>query len=83
VKTGYALRPWQEAISDADPDALKALYWLMMEQNGIRINYDRLNFNIVKFYGAFADASEAEREAAEAKAKEDAEAAKANPTTAG
>jgi hypothetical protein len=73
VKTGLALRPWQEAISDADPEALKCLYWLMREQNGSRVVYEKINIKVVKFYAAFADANKAEQEeqAAKAAAEED------------
>lgn len=74
VKTGLALKPWQTAITNADPDALKALYWLMLKQNGINTVYERISFKVVKFYGAFAEAANAEAEAEAA-----AEEAKAAP----
>ena len=72
VKTGYNLRQWEDALGEADVEALKALYWLMMEQNGKRTNFDTINFKIVKFVNAVREATK----------KAHAEAAEENPTEA-
>lgn len=55
-KTGLGLKSWQDAVGDADPDAVKALYWLMCDQSGERCVWERIDFLIVKFFSAFADA---------------------------
>lgn len=60
VKFGFSLKGWQEALEESDPAALKALYWLMMKQNGTRVDVDRVNFKVVKFIEAFDQAQKAE-----------------------
>lgn len=61
-KTGMTLKAWNDAITEADPEALRALYWLMLEQNGKRMVYERIQFKVVKFFAAFADAMKDEAE---------------------
>lgn len=60
VKTGFNLLEWQAALEQADVDAIKALYWLMLSQNGIASDIDQVNFKILKFTKAFKEASENE-----------------------
>jgi hypothetical protein len=49
VKTGYNLLQWQAALEQADVDAIKALYWLMLAQNGTAADIDLINFKVLKF----------------------------------
>ena len=65
VKFNFTLRAWQTALEESDPSALLALYWLMMKQNGTRVDPDRVNFKVVKFIEAFDQAQRAEAETAE------------------
>lgn len=60
VKTGLNLLPWQAALEECDPDALKGLYWLMMKQNGVACDFERVNFKVGAFIAAFQKAQEAE-----------------------
>jgi hypothetical protein len=60
VKFGFTLRGWQSALEESDPSALLALYWLMLKQNGTRVDPDRVNFKVVKFIEAFDQAQKAE-----------------------
>lgn len=66
VKTGYSLLQWQAALEQADVDAIKGLYWLMLSQNGITVDIDQVNFKLIKFANAFKEAAKAEREADDA-----------------
>lgn len=59
VKTGYNLLEWQAALEKADVDAAKALYWLMLAQNGVSADIDLVNFKIVKFMTAVGEANQA------------------------
>jgi hypothetical protein len=64
VKTGFNLLDWQKALERSDVDAIKALYWLMMAQNGQAVDIDRVNFKIIKFAKAIkaAQADEPDEE---------------------
>lgn len=62
VKTGLNLLQWQAALEQADVDAIKALYWLMLAQNGVAADIDMVNFKLVKLMNAFNDAQKAEGE---------------------
>lgn len=62
VKTGFNLLQWQAALEQADVDALRALYWLMLEQNGVRKDISLINFKIVQFGRALKDAQKDEGE---------------------
>ena len=66
VKTGYNLLEWLAALEKGDVDAAKALYWLMLAQNGVSADIDLVNFKIVKFISAVDKASKAERADGEA-----------------
>ena len=61
VKTGYNLLQWQAALEQADVDAIKALYWLMLAQNGVGSDIDQVNFKLIKFANAIKAAQKAEK----------------------
>ena len=61
-QTGMSLLKWQEGLKEADPDALVGLYWLMLNQNGKAVDMNKVNFKIVKFGNAVAEAFEREAE---------------------
>ena len=60
VKTGFNLLQWQAALEQADVDAIKALYWLMLAQNGVAADIDIVNFKIIKFANAVKAAQKPE-----------------------
>jgi hypothetical protein len=57
VKTGLNLLEWQASLETGDVDALRALYWLMREQSNKPVNFESINFKIIKFANAIAEAS--------------------------
>lgn len=59
--TGLTLKKFGDGLSEADPDAVAAAYWLMLSQNGIAVDINKLNFNVVKFLDAIGDAGDRER----------------------
>lgn len=61
-KTGYNLLQWQAALEQGDPDALRAMYWLMLTQSGEVADMDLVNFKIVRFAEALRQAQETEGE---------------------
>lgn len=62
--TGFTLRSLSEGINDGDPDALRATYWLMHAQTpGKTCNIDNVDFRLVEFISALADATKAEADA--------------------
>lgn len=63
VKTGFNLLQWQAALEEGDVQAAKALYWLMLAQNGVHKDLDVVNFKVLKFIAAVGKASESEAEA--------------------
>ena len=62
VKTGFNLLQWQAALEQGDVSAAKALYWLMLAQNGVNKDLDMVNFKVLKFIAAVGKASEGEAE---------------------
>jgi hypothetical protein len=64
VHCGLGLKGLSDGINEGDPDALRAVYWLMQVQSGISSNIDRVDFVVVAFLDALAEASKAETEAA-------------------
>lgn len=70
-KCGLTLMTLELGLGDGNPAAMRAIYWLMLSQNGREEDIDRLNFKVVKFAHALQVSGEkAEKEAA-AKAKAD------------
>lgn len=69
IKTscGLTLLGLENGLEQGDPDALRAVFWLMLCQNGERVDIDRADFKIVKFARAIDAAALAEAEAAKAK----------------
>lgn len=74
VKTGMSLSAWQQGIRDSDPEAIKALYWLMLSQSSKAVVWEKINCKVLPFISAFASASKAE--------KNDSEDDAPRPTTA-
>lgn len=60
VKTGFNLLQWQAALEVGDVMAAKALYWLMLAQNGVAADIDLINFKVLKFIAAVGQATAAE-----------------------
>lgn len=58
TKTGHNLLPFQAALEECDPTALRALYWLMMKQKGVTMDYERVNFKIVQYVKAVQEATD-------------------------
>ena len=81
-KCGLTLMTLELGLSDGNPAAMRAIYWLMLVQSGQDEDIDRLNFKIVKFAHALQVAGEKQAAEAAAKAKADkapkARAAKAS-----
>lgn len=61
----------EAGLREGDPDSLRAIYWLMLAQNGERANIDNVKFKIVKFSNAIQTANLQEIEKAEAEAAAD------------
>lgn len=68
-KFGLTLLSLEAGLREGDPDALRAIYWIMLTQDGQRANIDNVKFKIVKFANAIQQANEDEIVAAEEKAK--------------
>lgn len=68
----YGLTPlgMQQGLTDTNPDALRAVYWTMLAQNGETRSIDNLNFKVIKF-GKALDAALMEEKRAEIEAKRD------------
>lgn len=60
VKTGLTLLGLQAGLEQADPDALKALFWLMHKQSGKAVDIERVNFKIMKFIEAIKGSQDKE-----------------------
>lgn len=65
VKTGLTLLGLQAGLEEADPDALRSLFWLMSKQSGKAVDIERVNFKIVKFVEAIQAAQDNEPKAGE------------------
>lgn len=65
-QTGLTIRALMNGLEEMDPDAMVALYWLMLKQNGQMTDPNKVNFPMLKFGEALADAFAAEQEAEEA-----------------
>lgn len=72
-QTGLSMRGLMDGLADIDPEALVAIYWLMLKQNGQVSDMNKLNFSVLKFAEAVGKAFD--EEAAARKATEEA-----NPT---
>jgi hypothetical protein len=61
--TGLTVAGMWQGFKDSDPQALRALYWLMLKQNGKTTDISKLNFKVIKFDVALVEAMTAEQEA--------------------
>jgi len=61
--TGLTLSGLWQGFRESDPKALRALYWLMQNQNGVTMDINKVNFKALKFDKALTDAMVAEVEA--------------------
>ena len=68
-KCGLTLMTLELGLGDGNPSAMRAIYWLMLSQNGREEDIDRLNFKVVKFAHALQVAGEEAEKAAKAAAK--------------
>jgi hypothetical protein len=75
---GLTLHGLEVGIEEGDPDALRAMFWLMQVSSGVKTSLEDVDFKIVKFSKAIdeavrkqqaADAEEAEAEEAKVSAK--------------
>jgi hypothetical protein len=66
---GLTLGALEEGIPRGDPNALIALYWLMIENNDRGVPIDQVDFKVIKFFKAFREAAEKEQEKEEAARK--------------
>lgn len=85
-RCGMTLGGLEIGLGEGDADALRALYWLMLQNSGdTRTSIDAVDFKIIKFSRALQVATEEEnKRLAEQAAKEKAAGrakAKPNPTT--
>lgn len=81
-RCGLTLGGLETGLSEGDADALRALYWLMLQNSGDNItSIDAVNFKIVKFAKALNDAQEKETERITEEARKERAQAKARPTT--
>lgn len=55
-KAGLTLLGLENGLGEGNPYALKAVFWLMLQQNGSKLGYDNVNFKIVKFARAMQEA---------------------------
>lgn len=65
-KCGLTLMGLEAGLSEGDPAALRAVYWLMLCQNEEKADIEQVNFKIVKFARAVDAASTTEDDEAEA-----------------
>jgi hypothetical protein len=64
-KYNLSLLELELGMQTGNINALRAIYWVMLEQNGERRDMDRLSFKPVKFARALNAALKADREASE------------------
>jgi hypothetical protein len=67
-RLGLTLLGLDQGLIDGNPDALRAIYWMILQQDDPKVEIEAVNFKIVKFANAVQEA--VEREAAEAAEKE-------------
>jgi hypothetical protein len=60
--THMTIKGWEEALKEADPDAIQALWWLILVQNGHNPKSDpaSVNAKIVPLARAFSAAQKAD-----------------------
>lgn len=55
-QTGMSIGKLLDGLSELDPEALAALYWLMLAQNGKVTDINKVNFKVMEFGKALGDA---------------------------
>lgn len=60
VHTGFTLMGLVAGLKVGDPDALRAVFWLMHAQSGVTCDIDRVDFRIVDFLNAMTEAQKTE-----------------------
>lgn len=80
VHTGMTLLGLEEGLSNGDPDALRAIFWLMHAQSGKTCDIDRADFKIMSFSQALEQSLTEEAEAAQETTESAGEAPKAEAT---
>lgn len=65
IQNHFGLTPMtmRSALVEMDPKAIVATYWLLMKQNGVTIDPNKVNFKVVKFWSALMEAFNAEQQA--------------------
>jgi hypothetical protein len=68
ARMGTSINGWAKALLEADGDkwltAMECLYWLMLAQDGQQVPVADLDFPVLKYANAFADAQLSKDEAA-------------------
>lgn len=64
-KLGLTLLSLDQGLLEGDPDALRAVYWLIRTQSGETVDIDTVDFKIVKLANAIQNAVEKENDVAE------------------
>lgn len=64
-QTGLTVKGLMDGLSDMAPEALAALYWLMLAQNGQVTDIGKVNFKVMKFAEAMSKAFDDEKDDAE------------------
>ncbi len=64
-KFNLTLLALEAGLREGHPDALRAIYWLMLTQH---VNIDTVNFKIVKFANAIQNATDVDQAEADPKA---------------
>ena len=59
---GLTVRAWLEGVQETDPRAYQCAYWLMLQQNGVEKPLKDLDFDLMEFMTAYAEAILAEVE---------------------
>ncbi len=73
-RLGLTLLTLDQGLIEGNPDALRAIFWMIMQQDDSKVQIEDVNFKIVKFANAVQEA--VEKEAAEAAEKEAADGPK-------
>jgi hypothetical protein len=55
---GFTIKGLRDGVTDLDPDALIAIYYLMKAEAGQTVDVNKVNFNVAEFGAAFDKAAE-------------------------
>lgn len=56
VAFGFNLQQLQDEMASGNPDAISAVYWLMLAQSGVKADPKTVDFKITRFMKAIEDA---------------------------